>query len=436
MKNNHMPVPHREYDKKYFLTDCGGYSYFIEYHGLKIDERMSKSLRMAEIESGMNVLDIGSGRGEIVLHCALRKARAIGIDYSLDAIKLASNLKNRYGIVGNKMSFLRGSATKLPLKSNIFDRIFLLDLVEHLHENELDELFHNLNNLLKENGIIVIHTAPNKIYYDYGYKIIRAILYLLKGINIEKNLRTNYEKNMHVNEQTTKSLYKLIKKNGFNSKIRLFDTSHPDHLIKKHLSRHPLSTTILSAINMAFFKEIFCRDIYAIAWKNLKSKSPNHHLTNVLDDLEKTHETEYIPYSKDYVIKDIVTDCIVMGKNDLGVLGNGWYYRENWPPTIRWMGKKATAYLKADNYCNKLFIKAFTNFPNMKGQILIDKKQVSSFEMQEGEWKLLEADLPVFCKNEIIEVVIELENTWIPDKIIKNGDTRELGIAVNKIWIE
>ncbi len=433
MSNNYQPVPHKEYDKEYFLTDCAGYTNFIESLGLKIDERISKSLKLANIEPNMNVLDVGSGRGEIVLHCALRKSIAIGIDYSFDAVKLAVGLKKKYKTIGNKMFFLRGSATKLPFKNNVFDRIFLLDLIEHLHEHEIDNLFQDLNNILKDNGILIIHTAPNKLYYEYGYKIIRVILYILKGIRIEKDIRSNYEKKMHVNEQTSRYLYKSLKRNGFDSKLRLYDISYSDFLIKKHLPQHPLSTTILSIINRTFLAQIFCRDIYAVAWKYSQS-NPNY--TNIFNELGKIHETEYIPYSKDDVIGDIVTDCIVMGKNEIGVIGNGWHHAENWPPAIRWTEKNVTAYLKADTNCKKLFIKAVTYHPPIKGQILIEKEQVQKFDMQDLDWKLLEVDIPDFCKNRIIEITIELNNTWIPNEVIKNGDTRELGIAVHKIWLE
>jgi len=434
-QNDSPPVRHMEYDEKYFLTDCGGYYNFMEYHGLRIDERMSKSMEMANIEPNMHVLDIGSGRGEVVLHCALRKAKAVGIDYSLDAIKLANELRNRYETIGHNIYFLRGNATKLPFKKNIFDRIFLLDVVEHLHKYELNELFQDLNNLLKKDGIIIIHTAPNKLYYDYGYNIIGFFLYLLKGIKIEKDIRSDYEKNMHVNEQTPKNLYKLLKKNGFNSKIRLFDSLHPDFLIRKNLPDHPLSRIILSLIHWTFLSQIFCRNIYAIAWMDSQSNYPNY-VTNVFDNLDKIHETEYMPCSKDDVIEDMVTNCIVMGKNEIGVIGNGWHHAENWPPAIRWTKKNATVYLKANINCKKLFIKAVTYSPHIKVQILIEKNQIKTFDMRDLEWKLLEIDIPDFCKNKIIEVTIELNNTWIPNEIMKNGDTRELGIAVQNIWIK
>ncbi|HEY9204688.1 MAG TPA: class I SAM-dependent methyltransferase [Candidatus Methanoperedens sp.] len=429
--SNNRPVPPKEYDTKYFLTDCGGYTNFIESHGLKIDERISKSLRLADIGQGMNVLDIGSGRGEIVLHCALKKAFAVGIDYSPDAIKLASDLRKRYK-AGDKMSFLRGNATKLPLKNNTFDRIFLMDLVEHLHENELDALFQNLNDLLKEDGFLIVHTAPNKLYYDHGYKIIRTILYLLKGTNIDKDIRSSYEKNMHVNEQTPKSLKKLLTRNGFHTEIRLYDSSHSRNILEKNLLHHPLSTAISSLIDIPFISQIFCRDIYAVAWKR-----PNNlgHMARIFDGLEKVHETEYFPSSKSDVIEEILVNGIEMGKNDTGVLGNGWYPLENWPPAIRWTGKKASVYLKPGNKRDKLFIKAISPFP-ARGQILINQEKIHDFEIQEPEWKLLDVALQDNHKKDIMEVTIELDKTWIPDKVMKNGDTRELGVAIQEIWIE
>ena len=332
------------------------------------------------------------------------------------------------------MSFLRGNATNLPLKKNIFNRIFLLDLVEHLHKHELNTLFQDLKNILKEDGIIIIHTAPNKLYYEYGYNIIRFILYLFKGVKIEKDIRSDYEKNMHVNEQTSKHLYKLLKRNGFNSNIRLFNSSHPDFLIRKNLPNHPLSTIILSIINWTTLSQIFCNDIYAVVWMDSQGNYSND-IANVFDGLDKIHDTEYIPYSKDDVIEEIATNCIIMDNNIIGVIDNGWHQFENWPPAIRWTSLKASAYLKLDQTFKKVFIKAITHYPNINVKISIDKQFIKAFSFNDTEWKVLEIDLPDFDTN-IIEVLFEVDKTWIPDEIMKNGDTRELGIAVHKIWLE
>lgn len=142
-----------------------------------------------------------------------------------------------------------------------------------------------------------------------------------------------------------------------------------------------------------------------------------------------------------YTIKDRLftdaPDCLDFSNKLVSrYLLSGWHGEENWPPVIRWTGKKATAYLKTDSNSKNLFIKAFTSYGGMQGQILIEKKHVQTFDIQDSDWKLLETEIPDFCKNKIIEITIELDNTWIPDEVMKNGDTRELGIAVQKIWIE
>lgn len=141
-------------------------------------------------------------------------------------------------------------------------------------------------------------------------------------------------------------------------------------------------------------------------------------------------------FSKEELNQLDVPSKITMGDNNSVFLEGDWYNLENWPPEIRWTGKKATAYLKDDNNCNKLFIRAFSSIQNMKGQILIDDKNIQIFEIGEGKWDILEVPLPTYCKNEIIKITIELEKIWIPDTFLKNCDTRELGIAVQKIWLE
>ena len=435
MLNNGEPVPYEEYDRTYFLTDCGGYQNFVEHQGLKIDERISKSLKLANIEPNMTILDVGTGRGEIVLHCALNKANAIGIDYSIDAIKLATNLRDKYGDIANSMFFLRGGATRLPFKNAMFDRIFLLDIVEHLHEQELKDLFENLNAIIKNDGIIIIHTAPNKLYYEYGYKIIRTFLYMLKGEKLENDVRSHYEKKMHINEQTPESLKKMLDRCGFRFKMRLLNTVHADSLIREHLPYPLVYKSLHAIINWSPLTKIFCRDIYAVAWKKSQNGSQNY-IVNALDNLEKIADIEYRPTSKDDIIKSLLNDCIVMGENDIGVIGDGWYPYEIWPPAIRWTSSKASAYLKFDEATTKLHIEVMTHCPNHEVKIHINKQCTNKFVLKAVEWQILTIELHELKSNDIIEIIIEVDKTWIPDTVLNNGDTRELGIAVRKIWIE
>ena len=146
--------------------------------------------------------------------------------------------------------------------------------------------------------------------------------------------------------------------------------------------------------------------------------------------------SDYLPIYKDDVEPSFLDDHVEMGINDSSCLGKGWYHVESVPQTIRWTKKKADIYLKAEANSNKVFIKAFTQAPSIKGWIYINGKRTEKFSIQNEEWKLLEATLQNIRKPQIIEITIKLNNTWIPNKLIQNGDTRELGIAIHKIWLE
>ena len=90
--------------------------------------------------------------------------------------------------------------------------------------------------------------------------------------------------------------------------------------------------------------------------------------------------------------------------------------------------------LDRDNKFNKLFIKAITYYPNINIDISINKQFIKKFSFGFAEWKILEVELPKLGTG-LIELIIETDKTWVPDKIMKNGDTRELGIAIHKIWL-
>ena len=136
---------------------------FVRSAGKHIRPRVAKALKMAQINKGMKILDVGCGRGEVVLHCARRGIESIGIDYSSDAINLAQDARENLPDEARNLSrFILGDINNMDNSLGPFDRILLLDIVEHLYDHELIPLLNNLKNLLSQNGYIVIHTLPNR----------------------------------------------------------------------------------------------------------------------------------------------------------------------------------------------------------------------------------------------------------------------------------
>jgi len=143
---------------------------------------------------------------------------------------------------------------------------------------------------------------------------------------------------------------------------------------------------------------------------------------------------DYRPVYKDEINFALLGNYIEMGVNDVGNLGKGWYHLENWPPTIRirWTSKKAVAYLKNDTKGNILKVKFFTNV-DLEVSVFVNNRLIKKAKSEKDVWQTFEGEIN---NGGLLEVQIELNKTWIPDEIFHNGDKRELGIAVEKIWIE
>lgn len=226
-------VNQKVYTKKYYLSDCTGYKEYITSYGDKLEPRLQKIANLIEIEKNTKVLDIGCGRGELVLFCAKKGIDAYGVDYSTNAIYLANKIKERQiKKINLKMHFIKMNAKKLKFNNNFFDQIILTDVLEHLYPEELELMFTNIKKILKPQGKIIVHTAPNKLFNDIGYKyysypvstLLVAIWNIIAGKkypNIAKpgELRTDSHAIMHINEPTYFTIKKICKKYNLKGKI-------------------------------------------------------------------------------------------------------------------------------------------------------------------------------------------------------------------------
>ncbi len=223
-------VDPKVYTKKYYLSDCTGYQEFKKSFGKELEPRLRELIKILDIRPRMKVLDIGCGRGEMVIYAAKNKAEAVGIDYSESAIYLANFAKNKQSEkIKNRISFEVMNAKKLSFSDSTFDLVILTDVVEHLYPEELELVFEEIKRVLKNKGLVIIHTAPNKLFNDvfyrfYSYPLSTVVVSIWNYIarrkysNIAKpkDLRTDSHAIMHINEPTYFSLRKLYNKFEFS----------------------------------------------------------------------------------------------------------------------------------------------------------------------------------------------------------------------------
>jgi ubiquinone/menaquinone biosynthesis C-methylase UbiE len=252
------------YDKNYYLSECDGYQEFIASKGQILPKRLTLSLECAHVRSGMQVLDIGCGRGESLIWLTNQGAKAWGIDYSESALALAKEaLTSINSRPESRCLLIAANACYLPFADESFDLVLMLDVVEHLYPQELERALKEIKRVLKCRGRLFIHTAPNLWYYKFGYPIYRFFKQL-QGIRLPENPRErfHYHQRVHVNEQSPYSIARVLRSAGFQPRVWLTD-------IQQRWKHDGVLIRILGwiATHICPFNQVFCGDIFAEAQK-------------------------------------------------------------------------------------------------------------------------------------------------------------------------
>ncbi len=266
MSKQPEPLPSTLYTEEYFRTACEGYDEFNSSEGEQLSRRLSSAFRLAKVEPGMAILDVGCGRGEILRHAAQLGADAYGIDYAAVAVELSHRVIDGInGITPGKTAVFQADAKKLPFPTGYFDRVLMFDVVEHLYPWELHQALLEVHRVLKPDGLFVVHTAPNVWYDRYAYPVVRTFRSLMgKGDKYPKNPReflVSVNEHVHVNEQSFLSMRRTLAKAGFRGKVWL--ESPPQN----HRENPVIDALRYSVFHVPPFRWFFQREVFAVAGK-------------------------------------------------------------------------------------------------------------------------------------------------------------------------
>jgi len=268
--DNSPSLPPHLYTEEYFLTACEGYEEWVASEGENLSRRLASAFAVAAVEAGMMVLDIGCGRGEIVRHCAGLGADVFGIDYAPAAVRMTRDLirsqQAAEASLPGRMEVACADAKNLPFPSQTFDRVLMFDVVEHLYPWELHQALLEVRRVLKPEGRLIVHTAPNRWYLQYAYPVVRLVRTLMgQGKDYPRNPRqfgVAINEHVHVNEQSLFSLRRVLAEAGFTSRVWL--DSPPQNRREGPI----LSALRHLAFNWLPFNWFFEREVFAVATKS------------------------------------------------------------------------------------------------------------------------------------------------------------------------
>ena len=141
----------------------GDYQYRATYHGWAPQRfwhqsRLLASVEMLSTQPDMRVLEVGCGSGVFASQVATAsQARVIGVDANVRAVEFA-----RSRFVHPNLRFEVGNLSDLRFADQSFERIALLEVIEHIYQHQALELLLALRSLLTPGGRLVIST-PNAL---------------------------------------------------------------------------------------------------------------------------------------------------------------------------------------------------------------------------------------------------------------------------------
>jgi cyclopropane fatty-acyl-phospholipid synthase-like methyltransferase len=260
-------LPSTLYTEEYFLTACEGYDIFLESEGKHLSRRLNDAFAVAEVGPGMKLLDVGCGRGEIIRHCMRLGIDAFGIDYAEVAARMSSEVVTQEAGQGELKAaggVCLADAKFLPFPDEYFDRVLMFDVVEHLYPWELHKALTDIHRVLRKDGRLIIHTAPNRWYDRYAYPVVRLVRSVLgQGHQYPRDPRAIVPVNqdVHVNEQDIRSMQRNLTAAGYRGKVWL--DSPPQNRDEGLI----MSRLRWLAFELPPFRWFFEREVFAVAEK-------------------------------------------------------------------------------------------------------------------------------------------------------------------------
>lgn len=291
-----------------------------------------------------------------------------------------------------------------PYPDDHFDLVLYCEVIEHLTYDPTQTLY-EIHRVLKPQGQLII-TTPNPFRYT-------NILRFLRGKNIYPHYSGYNSYARHHREFSAGELRELLHACNYevDELYAIHDRSYD----------HP---RLLDAVVRGALRIGLMRGQQDVVMLRARAKGAPRY--GYPADL----------YVDIHAYDRVAESAIVMGENEEPQLGGGWYPREDWPPQIRWTGREASIRLLYAGQ-KTISISLYSGPKELKrtvtGTLSVNKAK-HPIAMPAGEWQELSFPVPPDADERLL-VIFDWDEPWHPHEVLGNPDTREIGVAVHKIWL-
>lgn len=283
-----------------------------------------------------------------------------------------------------------------PGEDDQYDLVLCCEILEHLLINP-SHMLYEIHRVLRPNGRLLI-TTPNVLRWGNAVA-------LAKGVNIYDRYHGNGIYGRHNREYSPAEVELLLESNAFcvewNKTINVYGSELLNKLPHSFINRGDNIFTLAQARDRP--KMSFPSELYVL-----------------MDQYRNTARS-----------------LILIGRDDPGQIGSGWYDFEADSPGFRWTSARAEFRLKNQIASQLLKIRLRSDNPEIERLPVIIKLAVNGEEqdaakLTDRSWQDVAFKLKEHDATTILDCRIEISRTWIPGA----ADNRVLGVAVNRIWLE
>ncbi len=280
-----------------------------------------------------------------------------------------------------------------PFPDNSYDLVLCCEVLEHLLINP-SHMLYEAHRVLRPGGHVLI-TTPNALRWDNLFALIR-------GSNIYDRYHGNGIYGRHNREYSTSEVGELLKANGYEIE-RLETRSVYRKFLDTFAGRRDNIFALGRAVGEA--KAGFPDNLY------------------VLMD-------EY---------RNVARASFRMGVDDVGQIGRGWYDAESVEIGFRWSQQQAQFYLRNNGGGTRVVLRARCAHPKVDQvtvTLTVNGQSIEPAALPDHSWHDLAFDLGSLPAKTVLSCEIEVSSVWVPSRETSSSDSRQLGIAVHRIWLE
>jgi ubiquinone/menaquinone biosynthesis C-methylase UbiE len=254
----------------------GANAQLLQAGPIRARPRVQRAIDLLRIGAGTRVLDIACGRGEVPAIVCQRGGIGIALDYAQAACAFTQRVLAVHDPQGTHSALVRADATRLPFASGSFERVSMLDIIEHLYPPQLEAMFREVARVLAPGGYAVLHTLPNRWVYNITYPLLHRVY-----PKVPLDPRGPFERKIHINEQTLPDLHAMLARVGLRQRLWLeqhipaqarWNAQRRDRHADTRDAVYPLlagwAGRVFELLSTTPAKLLLCNDIFGVLWKD------------------------------------------------------------------------------------------------------------------------------------------------------------------------